>query len=369
MNNLKKIFYSKTALLLLVVVMIYLFEQNAIWVENFYSKGLYRYISLLQSILLNWLPFSFGDVLYVVIGIYILYRVIKFSKTVYISTNKRKYLLYAVKHIVNFLCVALIIFKLLWGINYSRLGVAYQFKLTKHNYSNDELIDFTKALIFDANECRQKITDTSLPEMPLDLIFSETEKCYVRISEFYPFLTANYFAIKPSLYSFAGNYLGYTGYYNPFTGEAQIRSDLPSILLPFICCHEVAHQLGYASEEEANFIGCIAANESTDIRFKYSIDLELLDYTQKELMLRYVASNRTKEYLMLANSFRDCMSTQVKNDRNAIRDFFNKNRKDVANISNFVYDKYLKLNKQQQGIESYNEVVAWVLSYRNQFSK
>lgn len=369
MMILRKILHSKTTILLLTAFVIFLFEQNANWVENYYSNGFYYYISYLQRLFFYWLPCSIGDMLYVVFGMYLIYKLVKFINKFRKKENRKKTIVNAVKWFLNLLLIIFIVFKILWGINYSRLGVTHQFKLKKNNYATEELIELTRDLIFDANKYRQQISDTSLPGLNIDSIFLETEKCYSSISRFYPFLRTNFFAVKPSLFSFAGNYLGYTGYYNPFSGEAQIRSDLPLILLPFICAHEVAHQLGYASEEEANFIGCIATNESKDIRFKYSLDLELLDYAQKELMLHYISNGNVREYVMLVNSFKDCMSVQVKKDRKAIRDFFNKNRKDVANISNFVYDKYLKLNKQQQGIESYNAVIAWVLSYQNQFSR
>ena len=50
---------------------------------------------------------------------------------------------------------------------------------------------------------------------------------------------------KPSLFSYIGNYLGYTGYYNPFTGEAQVNTTVPLFIQPFTTCHEMGHQLGY----------------------------------------------------------------------------------------------------------------------------
>lgn len=367
MNKLKTILFTKTAFLFLIVLIIYLFEQNTNWVEHYYSNGLYQYTSYLQGFFISWIPISFGDILYLLSIIFFLYKLIVVLRKIYSAKNKKSVLLIASKNLLQAVLIIFISFELLWGINYSRLGVAYQFNLKKKGYTSNELTELIQDLIFDANKCRQQISDTSLPDLSIDSIFFETKKCYASISKFYPFLKTSFFAVKPSVFSFAGNYFGYTGYCNPFTGEAQIRADLPRILLPFICCHEVAHQLGYASEEEANFIACIAANESKDIRFKYSLDLELLDYAQKELMLHYIADNEMKKYLMVVNSFKDCTSIQVKKDRKAIRDFFSKNRKDVANISNFVYDKYLKLNKQQQGLESYNAVVDWVLSYRKQF--
>ncbi len=57
-----------------------------------------------------------------------------------------------------------------------------------------------------------------------------------------------------------GNYLGFTGYYNPFTGEAQVNTTVPQFLLPNIALHEMGHQIGYAKEDEANFSAYLAAS-------------------------------------------------------------------------------------------------------------
>jgi hypothetical protein len=77
------------------------------------------------------------------------------------------------------------------------------------------------------------------------------------------------------LWGWLGNYVGFTGYYNPFTGEAQVNTTVPKFLQPFTASHEVAHQLGYAKEMEANFVGYLAASHSTDTLFRYSVYLDL----------------------------------------------------------------------------------------------
>ena len=49
--------------------------------------------------------------------------------------------------------------------------------------------------------------------------------------------------------------MGYGGYINPFTNEAQVNAKVPQVRLPSISGHEVGHQIGYASESDTNFIG------------------------------------------------------------------------------------------------------------------
>ena len=364
MKHLKSFFTKSNIVIIILLLAIFCFEQNSIWVEKYYSSIIYPFTAMLQRAVFSRLSFSIGDVFYILISIFFLYRLIQFTKKIYTSNEKLVCIKNGFAYLIKLLAIVYIAFKLLWGLNYSRLGVAHQFKLEKYNYTKDELNDFINDLITETNNCRKQIKDTNLPKLNIDSIFAETKKSYEKISAYYPFLKINQFTIKSSIFSKAGNYFGYTGYYNPFTGEAQVRKDIPSILLPFICCHEVAHQLGYASEEEANFIGCLVANESKNIYFKYSMNLELLDDALQELMIKYVAENDVKGFIDRNFQIKDCLNKQVKKDRKAIRDFFYENKKEMSNYSNFIYDKYLKLNKQKKGITSYNEVIGWILSYR-----
>jgi len=65
--------------------------------------------------------------------------------------------------------------------------------------------------------------------------------------------------VKATLFNLLADYVGFTGYFNPFTAEGQVRTDMPGLELPFVACHETAHMLGFASESEANLIGYLVA--------------------------------------------------------------------------------------------------------------
>jgi hypothetical protein len=80
-----------------------------------------------------------------------------------------------------------------------------------------------------------------------------------------------------------GNYTGFTCYYNPFTGEAQLNTTIPRFLQPFIACHEVAHQLGYAKENEASFVGYLAAKGSGNALLQYSTYLDIFMHANRNL--------------------------------------------------------------------------------------
>ena len=51
------------------------------------------------------------------------------------------------------------------------------------------------------------------------------------------------------------SYLGISGIFIPFTCEANVNATLPDWEIPFTACHELAHQRGFAREDEANYVG------------------------------------------------------------------------------------------------------------------
>ena len=83
-----------------------------------------------------------------------------------------------------------------------------------------------------------------------------------------------------------GNYSGFLGYYNPFTGEAQVNTKVPVFTIPFTTCHEIGHQLGFASESEASFVGYLVIKSNNSPVFNYSAYFELFGFANGELYSR-----------------------------------------------------------------------------------
>jgi len=356
--------YRKSILLIILITAISVFESNAAWVEQYYYAGVFPKISLIQRWLTGLLSFSLGDIMYILLGLYIVASICFFIRRLINQQNRWSIVKEHSIKAFNFLATIFIVFKLLWGLNYSREGVAYQLKLKETVYCKEDVVELIEDLIFEANRCRKQISDTTLPEMNIDTVFAQTKSAYFEIGKQYQFLSIDKFSIKPSLFSPTGNYFGYTGYYNPFTGEAQVRDDIPTILLPFIACHEIAHELGYASEEEANFVAYLVCAHTKNIYFRYSMCLEMLDYAFGELYFKYAQSSSPVNGIKKRLQLEDCFEQQVKNDRKAIQLFFAKNKKNSSNISAVFYDKYLKANYQKMGINSYNQVISLFFRYK-----
>lgn len=66
------------------------------------------------------------------------------------------------------------------------------------------------------------------------------------------------------------SYLDFSGFYFPFTGEANLNDESPACYLPANICHELAHQQGIATEQECNFVGILAAITAESPAYQYS---------------------------------------------------------------------------------------------------
>ena len=227
-------------------------------------------------------------------------------------------------------------------------------------YSTDDLKAINCLLIEKLNASKRSL-DKQHIKYPGDAdLFLRTEAAYKNLSRSYPFLKYEPASIKPSLWGWLGNYTSFTGYYNPFTGEAQLNTTVPEFLRPYIICHEVAHQLGYAKEMEANFVGYLAAGASTDTLFHYSVYIDLLQYASRNLFLVDSVS---------AKLYRKELDTAVKNDYRTWYNFNKKHENPAEPVIRWIYGKYLEQNSQPQGLLSYDEVTAFIIAYYKKFGR
>lgn len=337
-----------------VAVGIRIFASYPGAVEKYYSTGAYPYFSALQRTVLGWIPFSIGDLFYGTAGVYLLYSLIKFIRRIVKGNGDGKYY----KNVgLNFITAALavyVVFNLFWGLNYNRLGIDYQLQLDKLDYNNEDLAKVARLIAEKVNEL-QPASTVSRPQLRRKrYLFSNAISAYEHLSPNVPFISYSRPSIKPSIFSYLGNYVGFTGYYNPFSGEAQVNTTVPLFIRPFTTCHEIGHQLGYAKESEANFAGYLSAISSNDSAFLYSVYFEMFAYSSRYLY--YSDSAALKE--ITAH-----LSPGVKDDIKTLREFYRRYKNPLETAIDRLYSQYLKANQQPSGKMSYSEVVAMLIAY------
>jgi hypothetical protein len=247
------------------------------------------------------------------------------------------------------------LFHIFWGLNYYRIPLHKQLDV-KQGYSSEELINFTEFLIDKTNEIHSDITvNDSLPvvyKKKLDefdaLIFNSLNE------EGFLDQYLKHKSLKPSIISLPLSYMGFGGYLNPLTMEAHYNYIVPNYKYPTLITHEMAHQLGYAKENEANFVACFITMNHDDKKIRYSGFTYALKFCLNDI---YRRSPNDFERL------RAKINPGILKNYEELQLFWEKYNNPLEPFFKEFYGGFLKANNQPQGIESYNYVVALLVNY------
>ena len=324
------------------------------FIETYYSNGLYQWLSKLSRFVFGWLPFSFGDIFYFFAIIYIIrwffknrWRIVKDLKGWLIDVFSAVSVIYFAFHF-------------LWALNYYRQPLHENLGL-QADYDTEELILVTKKLIDKSNEIHRTISDNDSLKiiMPFSKndIFEMTPIGYQNLQKDYPHLAYSPSSLKKSLFSLPLTYMGFSGYLNPLTNEAHIDKLIPAYKFPTTVSHEIAHQLGYAAENEANFIGALSAISHDDIYFKYS------GYT---FALRHCLFEVYKRDQDLYFELIETLNKGIIKNYQEVQLFWDSYQNPLEPLFKKTYDSFLIANNQKDGMQSYSYVVALLVNYFNQ---
>ncbi|GAO42978.1 DUF3810 domain-containing protein [Flavihumibacter petaseus] len=343
--------------LLLTVLAIRIFALFPAAVERYYSTGLYPLISRVLRWLFGWLPISIGDLLYTAVAIWLLHTIYRGIRGIWQKKVNKAWLIRSGMRVMKAWLWIYIIFNLNWGLNYNRLGIAYQMGIRPGPYTTEELESLVSRLVIQLNALRDSSLADRDPLRHKKTLFTNAFRAYRNPSGEAVFLRYGGQSVKPSLYSYLGNYLGFTGYYNPFTGEAQVNTTVPVFVQPFTTCHEIGHQLGYAKENEANLAGYLTASASGSPAFRYSASFDLYLYAIRDLFGKDSVKARAQINLL---------SPAVKQDIQELREFNLRHTGLFEPVVRILYAEFLRANQQPGGMMSYNQVVGMVIALDRQ---
>lgn len=338
-------------------------------IEKYYSLKINKSIIELLSKVSGVFPFSFYEITMYLISIFIILFLLYFTFLLIKQRYKFKNFLYkSLLNILSTLSIVYFLFIILWGLNYNRLPLKdtlindynnrYNKNITEINYDNNDLINLYKFLIEKSNEYRK------LVEIDKNNIFEANtnykgilDRAYLGYENIYgilPGTKGNYSKPKYVRSSNLMCYTGITGIYFPFLGEANVNVAVPDLHIPSTTIHEMAHQRGYSSEDEANFIAYLGSINHPDVDFKYSGYILALVHTSNELAR--IDYDKLKE---LNKNISDDVRSDIKNNSK----FWEKYEGKVEKISNEINNTYLKSNGIKEGVENYGEMVKLLLTY------
>ena len=223
-------------------------------------------------------------------------------------------------------------------------------------YQQKELVRLSRVLIQEANELRALVPEDEAGVMRLPASPQETLTLallgYAEAAKLYPELGGNIGPAKKVIVPQLMSYLGIGGIYFPFTGEANVNMHQPAPFLPATICHEMAHQNGFAREDEANYLGYLACRLHPDPAFRYSGTLSALRVSMGTL--RQLDSLAFRE-------LRELYSPGLVRDLKATYAYWEKYEGPMEELSEQVNNLFLRANRQEDGILSYNRMLDLLL--------
>ena len=191
--------------------------------------------------------------------------------------------------------------------------------------------------------------------VPREYILDKAPEIYDDIEKIYPFLEFQDIGVKPMIFSRLMSRMDFTGFYCSYTGEANVNIDSPACLLPSTCAHEMAHQRGFASEQECNFLAVLACVTSGDPVYTYSGYLMGYIYLGNALYETDPDAYR---------AIRDILPDTVRADLRANSVYWEQfHNTIIKSVSTKVYDGILKSYGDNRGIRSYGAMVDLLIAY------
>lgn len=339
------------ALLPVQIILLQILKSFPNFVERYYSLGIYPVLSKTSRYLFGWIPFSIGDIFYTLIAVLAIRWLIRNFR------NFRKKPLDILLEITANVSVVYLMFHLLWAFNYYRLPLHRALGI-ENEYSYEQLLKTTEEFIERSNTLHSRLS--SVDSLPVSSPYSQKELFslasggYQNLQKDFPKLSYEPKSIKKSLWSLPLTYMGYSGYLNPFSGEAQVNAKIPGYKFAVVVCHEEAHQIGFAAENEANFIAVLATLYNDDLYIRYTGSIFALRY-----LLADVARNNMDDFERLRETIRPGI---LENYREMDR-FWDAYENPFEIIFITFWDNFLKASNQEGGIRSYSYMTALLVNY------
>lgn len=256
-------------------------------------------------------------------------------------------------------CIVLTVyagFSLLWGVNYYAESFQEQSGVYARESTPEELARVTEYFARQLAGCADQVKRDEnglFAESRAD-IFAHSMEVFDGIYDEFPCLVMEDHVPKGVRFSTALSAMDFTGFYFPFTGEANLNIDSPACYLPSTIAHEMAHQRGIASEQECNFIAIAASTTAQSPAYRYSGWLMGFTYLSNAL---YRADQEVWKQVRVL--LPDTVVADLRDNSAYWAEF----EGPVNDAAQKVYDSFLKSSGESRGTQSYGTVVDMLMAY------
>ena len=185
-------------------------------------------------------------------------------------------------------------------------------------------------------------------------VLSRSPELFRAVTARFPCLAGPEVPAKRMVFSRFMSIIDFTGFFSPFTAEANVNADFPPALFASTVAHELSHQRGVAKEQEANFVSVLASLESGEADYGYSA-----------CMLAYIhLSNALYSVEPAAWRLIDGgLDETVRLDLQENNRYWAQFESPVQTVTNTVYEGFLQSYEQTLGMRSYGACVDLLVNY------
>ena len=344
-----------TFVLTLVAFVIHMIAKNNRAFADFMNFNVNHVFRGLLAHLTGWIPFSLAEGL--LLGIPVIAAVILYFG-IRIAKKSWRYVIRYVTGLLAIVCYFYISFVFTYGLGYVTTPVEDVLGFDRQDVSAVELGNTAIVL---TNEINALVSYVDFAyEGSSYMPYSLNEMCEKLCDAYESFCEKAYYVhtfnsrVKPIVMSEPLTYTHLSGIYSYMTGESNLNVNYPDYIQPYTAAHEMAHQRGFAREDEANFVAFLVCMETEDPYIRYSCMMEIYAYIMNALyqadpdMYYYVSSG---------------LHPKALSEKAAYGAFFKKYEDaPAATVTDQINDAYLQI-QGTPGVKSYGMVVDLVVAY------
>lgn len=339
-----------------VVICLHLLTRQMKDVNVFLSESLIQPAHQSMAKFFDRLPFSFAEV---VIGVSAAAALIYILSAVTRLIMRPERLKQLYRFIITLVCAGLCIYALfcvMWGVYYYSDDFQTKSGIPADAISVQDLKLVTQYFADLAGEYSSQVKRDAYGVYCEDreAILERSDEVYENAEKLFPCLEGPEVHAKGIRFSILMSYTDYTGFFFPFTGEANVNIHYPPCTLAATVAHELAHQRGVAKEQEANFCAVLSSLTYGDPDYCYSACYMAYIYLSNALYKVDYDS-----WLEIREGLGDGIKADIVNNRKYWQQF----ETPVQTVANDIYEQFLQSYSQELGLQSYGACVDLLVNY------
>ena len=315
----------------------------ASWIERWYSNDLYPRLQIQMTTASNAIGIALLDALIVAVAALAILSLIRRAR------RRRKIgwlrsVSAGLRDVVVFSACVYLAFLFVWGFNYRRVPLERKIDYEESRVTTDAARELARVSVQRLNELHAAAhaQQETAPERTLEQAFRSAQQR----------LGAWFLAVpgvpKRSVLGWYFQRAAIDGMTDPFFLEVILNPDVLPFERPFVLAHEWGHLAGYADESEASLLAWLTCLEG-DERAQYSGWLAIYSH---------VIGNLPRSD---ARTLAEPLQPGPRADLAAISARLARSSPTVRTVARDAYDAYLKANRIEEGIASYDAVVRLIL--------